>query len=259
MKPVPVIRAARGGLSGRRVQAIVIGLVVGVSTAASTAALGMVVDSSAPFGHAFTVSHGADVTVTVTGASPTELAATTRLSGVTVSAGPFPETAASVTTQVSPGHGKKGTPVTLHQQLTLVGRSSPGGPVDDLTLTSGNWPAGLGQVVLSGAPGGIGLGVGSQFTVTGVTETQRKRAWFITGAGRGFGLLFTHTALARGDMVAGTVRQPGQLEDLQPRSEGRLVALPLDVRDRAAVFAAVETAADAFGRLDIVINNAGYG
>ena len=92
-----------------------------------------------------------------------------------------------------------------------------------------------------------------------MTKTHRKRVWFITGAGRGFGLLFTQTALACGDMVVGTVRQPGQLEDLEARSEGRLVALPLDVRDRAAVFAAVETAADAFGRLDIVINNAGYG
>lgn len=92
-----------------------------------------------------------------------------------------------------------------------------------------------------------------------MTKTHRERVWFITGAGRGFGLLFTQTALACGDMVVGTVRQPGQLEDLVARSEGRLVALPLDVRDRAAVFAAVETAADAFGRLDIVINNAGYG
>lgn len=69
MRPAPVIRAARGGLSGRRVQAIVIGLVVGVSTAASTLALGTLVESSAPYDHTFSAQHGADVTATVTGAS----------------------------------------------------------------------------------------------------------------------------------------------------------------------------------------------
>jgi putative ABC transport system permease protein len=71
MKPVPVVRAALGGLSGRRVQAIVIGLVVGISTAVSTLALGLVVDSNAPFDHAFSAQHGADVTATVSGAATT--------------------------------------------------------------------------------------------------------------------------------------------------------------------------------------------
>src|SRR2546425_105317 len=47
-----------------------------------------------------------------------------------------------------------------------------------------------------------------------MTETHRKRVWFITGAGRGFGLLFTQTALACGDMVVGTVRQPGQMSSV---------------------------------------------
>src|SRR5215467_3496443 len=102
MKPIPIVRAARGGLSGRRVQAIVIGLVVFGSTAASTLALGLLADSNAPFNHAFAVQHGADVTATVTGASPAQLAASTRLPGVTASAGPFPETTVSVTTHVTP-------------------------------------------------------------------------------------------------------------------------------------------------------------
>jgi putative ABC transport system permease protein len=102
MKSVPIVRAARGGLSGRRVQAIVIGLVVLVSTGAATLALGLLVDSSAPFNHAFAAQHGADVTATVSGASPAQLTATTRLPGVTASAGPLPETSVSVTTQVTP-------------------------------------------------------------------------------------------------------------------------------------------------------------
>ena len=65
MKPIPIVRAARGGLSGRRVQAIVIGLVVFCSTAAATLALGLLVDSSAPYNRAFAAQHGADVTATV--------------------------------------------------------------------------------------------------------------------------------------------------------------------------------------------------
>jgi putative ABC transport system permease protein len=178
MKPVPVVRAARGGLSGRRVQAMVIGLVVGVSTAAATLALGLVIDSSAPFDHAFAAQHGADVTATVTGASPAQLTATTRLPGVTASAGPFPETAVDVTAQVIPsipvsgGQAKKGTAVTLHDQLTLVGRSSPGGPVDDLSLTAGHWADGPGQIVLS-SQSDLTLPLGSQIAVTGVRGSPK--------------------------------------------------------------------------------------
>ena len=60
-----VFRAARGGLGGRRLQAIIIGLVVLVSTAASTLALGMLADAHSPFDHAFASQHGADLAVTV--------------------------------------------------------------------------------------------------------------------------------------------------------------------------------------------------
>jgi len=178
MKSVPIVRAARGGLSRRRVQAIVIGLVVFCSTAAATLALGLLVDSSAPFNQAFAAQHGADVTATVSGASPAQLAATAHLPGVTAAAGPFPEASVSVTAQVTPtipisnGHAQKGSPVTLHQELTLVGRSSPGGPVDDLTLKSGHWPTGPGQVVLS-SQSGLQVGVGSQVTVTGVAGSPK--------------------------------------------------------------------------------------
>src|SRR5580692_9001487 len=173
MKPAPVVRAVRGGLSGRRVQAIVISLVVFCSTAATTLALGLLADSSAPFDHAFAAQHGADVTATVAGASPAELAATARLPGVTASAGPFPEATVSVTAQLAPsvqvssgGHAKT-TPAAVHQQLILVGRASPGGLVDDLTLTAGHWARGPGQIVLS-SQSGLPLGAGSQVTVTGV-------------------------------------------------------------------------------------------
>lgn len=85
------------------------------------------------------------------------------------------------------------------------------------------------------------------------------RTWFITGAGRGLGRLVAEHALKAGDNVVGTARRPEVLDDLVEASEGRLVVLPLDVTDRAAVFAAVEKAAVAFERLDVVVNNAGFG
>ena len=97
MRAGPAVRAARGGLSGRRVQAIVIGLVVLVATAASTLALGLLVDSNAPFDHAFAAQHGVGGDRRRAKASAAQLAATTRLPGVTAAAGPFPETTVTAT------------------------------------------------------------------------------------------------------------------------------------------------------------------
>ncbi|SDJ00758.1 SDR family NAD(P)-dependent oxidoreductase [Nonomuraea jiangxiensis] len=84
-----------------------------------------------------------------------------------------------------------------------------------------------------------------------------SRVWFITGASRGLGRAFTEAALQAGDRVVGAARNVEPLADLAQRHPGDLVRLPLDVTDRAAVFAAAEQAAAAFGRLDIVVNNAG--
>ncbi|GAA3422981.1 SDR family oxidoreductase [Streptosporangium sandarakinum] len=83
------------------------------------------------------------------------------------------------------------------------------------------------------------------------------RTWFVTGAGRGLGRAFTEAALERGDRVAATSRDVGPLRDLVSEHEGRLLTMPLDVTDRDAVFAAVTAAHEHFGRIDIVVNNAG--
>ncbi|MCP2258835.1 NADP-dependent 3-hydroxy acid dehydrogenase YdfG [Streptoalloteichus tenebrarius] len=91
------------------------------------------------------------------------------------------------------------------------------------------------------------------------TRPAQPRVWFVTGAGRGFGREFTRAALAVGDRVVATARRPHVMDDLVAEHGDDLVVLPLDVDDRAAVFAAVERAVAAFGRLDIVVNNAGYG
>jgi putative ABC transport system permease protein len=159
------IRTATGGLLRHKMQAVVIGMVLLISTASATLGFALLAASNAPFQHAFGAQRGADVTVTVNAAraSSAELATTGRLAGVTAAAGPF----AAATVQVQFGGQPFGP-------LTLAGRASPGGPVDDVVLNAGHWPDGPGQVVLdaSPAPGGGGQGggpqLGSTLSVTGV-------------------------------------------------------------------------------------------
>ncbi|WP_231641468.1 SDR family NAD(P)-dependent oxidoreductase [Nocardia sp. NRRL S-836] len=77
------------------------------------------------------------------------------------------------------------------------------------------------------------------------------------GDGRGLGRAFTEAALAAGDRVVGAARDVSPLDALATRHPGRLLALPLDVTDRSAVFDVVGRAVEHFGRLDVVVNNAG--
>jgi NAD(P)-dependent dehydrogenase (short-subunit alcohol dehydrogenase family) len=86
-----------------------------------------------------------------------------------------------------------------------------------------------------------------------------SKVWFITGASRGFGREWTLAALERGDSVAGTARDTSALDDVAAKYGDRFLPLRLDVTDRAADFAAVQQARERFGRLDVVVNNAGYG
>jgi NAD(P)-dependent dehydrogenase (short-subunit alcohol dehydrogenase family) len=86
-----------------------------------------------------------------------------------------------------------------------------------------------------------------------------EKIWFITGASRGFGREWAIAALERGDSVAATARDLSTLDDLVATYGERFLALHLDVTDREADFAAVRQAHERFGRLDVVVNNAGYG
>ncbi|CAM4121724.1 SDR family oxidoreductase [Kibdelosporangium persicum] len=88
-------------------------------------------------------------------------------------------------------------------------------------------------------------------------ESAASRVWFITGASRGLGRAFTEAALSAGDRVVGAARDVAPLDDLVARHPDRMLASSLDVTDRAAVFDVVEHAVQHFGRLDIVVNNAG--
>ncbi len=169
MSAAPAIRAAWSGLAGRFLQTAVIGLVVLAATAASALAVGMIVETNAPFDHAFAKEHGAQVAATAgtSKASPAQLATTTRLPGVTAAAGPFPETVA--TAQIS----LAGAAGTLEQEVLLTGRASPGGPVDDLTMDAGRWARTTGEVVWSRGRTGLPLGLGQTITVTGRHGSSR--------------------------------------------------------------------------------------
>lgn len=89
------------------------------------------------------------------------------------------------------------------------------------------------------------------------SNVENTRVWFITGASSGLGYEFTKKVLESGDKVVGVARNIEKLNELKYQFEGMLLPLSLDVTDRSAVFTTVETAIKHFGRLDIVINNAG--
>ena len=85
------------------------------------------------------------------------------------------------------------------------------------------------------------------------------KTWFITGTSRGFGREWAIAALDRGDRVAATARDTATLDDLVSTYGDAVLPLALDVTDRAACIAAVGAARERFGRLDVIVNNAGYG
>jgi NAD(P)-dependent dehydrogenase (short-subunit alcohol dehydrogenase family) len=86
-----------------------------------------------------------------------------------------------------------------------------------------------------------------------------QRAWFITGVNSGFGREMTEQLLQRGDRVAGTVRTLNSVRDLTEKYGDRFWTAHLDVTDTAEVRTVVDAAFSAFGAIDVVVNNAGYG
>ena len=87
---------------------------------------------------------------------------------------------------------------------------------------------------------------------------DNQKVWFITGASRGFGRIWTAAALRRGDKVAATARNRESLKDLEAQYGANILTLELDVTNDQQVKTAITQAFEHFGRLDVVVNNAGY-
>src|ERR1700693_3665278 len=86
-----------------------------------------------------------------------------------------------------------------------------------------------------------------------------NNVWLVTGSASGLGRNIAEAVLESGDRLVATARDTKQLDDLVKKYGDRVRAVPLDVTDESAAQAAVQTAVAAFGRLDVVVNNAGYG
>jgi NADP-dependent 3-hydroxy acid dehydrogenase YdfG len=88
---------------------------------------------------------------------------------------------------------------------------------------------------------------------------MNHRVWFITGTSQGFGNELVRAVLQRGDSVVATSRQPEKVAAAFKKGSERLLAIPLDLRGQTAVTSGVEAAIHRFGRVDVLINNAGHG
>jgi NAD(P)-dependent dehydrogenase (short-subunit alcohol dehydrogenase family) len=86
-----------------------------------------------------------------------------------------------------------------------------------------------------------------------------QRTWFITGVSSGLGRSLAEAVAARGDMAVGTLRQDAQLAAYNALAPGRTVGLKLDVNDHTRVTAVMQETVARFGRIDVLVNNAGYG
>ncbi|MET8151671.1 FtsX-like permease family protein [Actinoplanes sp. NPDC049668] len=141
-------RVVRSGVGRRRVQTVVIGLVVMIAVASAVLGGSLLVASNAPFDRAFAQQRGAHLTAQFDAGAATaaQLAASAHVAGVAAAAGPFP------TAVVNPvdNHDRPFPPA------TLVGRAEPGGAVDAVTLLEGRWATAPGELVLAGGDRPVG-------------------------------------------------------------------------------------------------------
>ncbi|GAA0884372.1 oxidoreductase [Sphingobacterium siyangense subsp. cladoniae] len=86
-----------------------------------------------------------------------------------------------------------------------------------------------------------------------------RKTWFITGSSRGLGRSITAAVLAKGDNIAATARNPKQLEEFVTQYPDQIIALPVDVTSREQIDKAVKDTIEKFGRIDVLVNNAGVG
>jgi putative ABC transport system permease protein len=169
-----VLRAALGGITGRWVQTAVLVVVLAAASAAALLGLTLGTDANTQFLGAFASQHGADLAVTIDSGKVTsaELNRTRHLPDVTSAAGPYGETAVYLAgMKHTPGSipmvpanpGLSGVP---NIALAVVGRGSPGGALDDITISQGHWATRPGEIVLSVKAPYRSQRIGSKVTVT---------------------------------------------------------------------------------------------
>ncbi|MCY7353449.1 MAG: SDR family NAD(P)-dependent oxidoreductase [Cytophagaceae bacterium] len=90
-------------------------------------------------------------------------------------------------------------------------------------------------------------------------NTPQKKVWLVTGCSTGFGQEIARAVLERGDFLVATARRLDHLTDLTTQFEGQLLSLQLDITDTENVSRVVAAAVRQFGRIDVLVNNAGYG
>jgi putative ABC transport system permease protein len=156
-------KVVRAGVGRRRVQTVVIGLVVLIAVTAAVLGGSLIVASRAPFDRAFAQQQGAHLTAQFDPAKTTtaQLSATANATGVTASAGPFP------TAVITPSDER-----TPSRPLTVVGRPAPDGSVDAVTVSQGRWATGPGEIVLQKdlrLPPGFGPKVGDVLKLPDLT------------------------------------------------------------------------------------------
>ncbi|MEU9079494.1 FtsX-like permease family protein [Kitasatospora sp. NPDC004745] len=180
-----VWRASRAAVRRRRLQTVVIGLVVFCSTATLLLALAVISAARAPFDEAFGAQHGAHLVAAFdpAAASAEQLAATAHRPGVQAAAGPFDQAVVEIPTDWI---GRPPGP------LTLVGRPDPGGPVDRVELLAGRWATAPGEVVIQEPFGGAAVAflgrplttaTGLRLTVVGFATSMSQTAggWVTPG------------------------------------------------------------------------------
>src|ERR1700761_291994 len=101
------------------------------------------------------------------------------------------------------------------------------------------------------------LTVDFDFRRCDLPRVSSDSVFFVTGASRGLGRAIVESALAADHRVVASARNPRDLDDLVARHGGRVLTLPLDVTDSVAAALAMEAAVRAFGRIDVLVNNAG--
>jgi putative ABC transport system permease protein len=210
-------RVVRAGVGRRRVQTVVVGLVVMVAVTSAVLGGSLMVASQGPFDRAFVQQRGAHLTAQFNAAGVTEaqLAASASAAGVAASEGPFPSAQLSLT-------GPRGNPV---PPANIVARADAGGTVDQVSVVEGRWATGPGEIVLASggrlrlppdvvgqqwkvpdAPGSpsvtvVGIGRSVSQTADAWTTPAQLAAWTAPGGPRTYQMLYRFTAAGTAEQV----------------------------------------------------------